>query len=419
MAIDTPARIAVLGGGPMGIEAALYARYLGYDVDLYERGSLAANVMKWGHVRMFSPWKWNVSTLGLAALAAQDPNWRPPDGEALPTGRELAERYLVPLAHSDLVIDSLRLETEVLAVGREGLLKGDLVGDEARSEPPFRLLVRDARGERYATADVVLDCTGTFGNHNWLGTGGLPALGELAVADEIEYGLPDIEGQDRARYANRCVLVVGGGHSAATNVLALARLAASETETRIIWAVRRADPAGMGPLPRLEHDPLPERDRLAQQANRLAAECPQVEYLPETSVRSLARREHQAGFVVQFEGAHVGERQVDAVIANVGWRPDRRIYEELHVHECYASGGPMKLAAALLSSGNDCLALPAVGPQALLNPEMDFYILGAKSYGRRSPFLLRQGREQIQQVFSVIFDRPGLDLYSTHRSPYE
>lgn len=418
MAVDTPARIAVLGGGPIGIEAALYARYLGYDVDLYERGPVAASVLEWGHVRMFSPWKWNVSTLGLAALAAQDPAWQPPVGDALPTGRELVERYLLPLAHSDLVVDSLRLQTEVVAVGREGLLKGDLVGNEARSEPAFRLLLRDRQGERYATADVVLDCTGTYGNHNWLGTGGLPALGELAAAGQIEYGLPDIEGADRARYANRRVLVVGGGHSAATNVLALARLAASEPRTRITWAVRRGLAAGEGPIAHIEHDPLPERARLVEQANRLAGASDTVEFLPETSVRSLRWRADEGGFVVLLEGAHAGEREVDAIIANVGWRPDRRIYEELQVHECYATGGPMKLAAALLPAGTDCLAQPAVSAETLLNPEMDFYILGAKSYGRRSPFLVRIGHEQIRQVFSVIFDRPGLDLYATHRSPY-
>jgi thioredoxin reductase len=416
MAVDTPARIAVLGAGPIGIEAALYGRYLGYDVDVYERGPLAANVQQWGHVRMFSPWRWNVSTLGLAALAAQDPAWRPPEPDRLPTGQELVERYLVPLAHSDLVVDSLRLGTEVLAVGREGLLKGDLVADEARSEPSFRLLVRDRQGERYTTADVVLDCTGTFGNHNWLGTGGLPALGELAAASQIEYGLPDIAGADRARYANRRVLVIGGGHSAATNVLALASLAEEEPHTRILWVVRRAFSAGQGPLALLEHDPLAERERLAREANRLAAGGGKIECLPQTSVRSLIPR--GGGFVVGLEGAHAGEREVDQIIANVGWRPDRRIYEELQVHECYATAGPMKLAAALLAAGGDCLAQPAVGAEALLHPEMDYYILGAKSYGRRSPFLLRTGHQQIRDVFRIIFDRPNLDLYATHRSPY-
>ncbi|HVW37886.1 MAG TPA: FAD-dependent oxidoreductase, partial [Pirellulales bacterium] len=48
MAVDTPARIAILGAGPIGLEAALYARYLGYDVDIYERGRAAENLLRWG-----------------------------------------------------------------------------------------------------------------------------------------------------------------------------------------------------------------------------------------------------------------------------------------------------------------------------------------------------------------------------------
>ena len=78
MAIDTPARIAILGAGPIGLEAALYAHYLGYDVDVYERGRVADSVRAWGHVRMFSPLAMNCSLLGLAALKAQDQAWQPP-----------------------------------------------------------------------------------------------------------------------------------------------------------------------------------------------------------------------------------------------------------------------------------------------------------------------------------------------------
>src|SRR5690349_7681471 len=104
MAVDTPARIAILGAGPVGLEAALYARFLGYDVDLYERGRVAEHLQQWGHVCLFTPWSANVSPLGVQALAAQDPNWRPAADDALLTGRELVERYYLPLAQSDLIV---------------------------------------------------------------------------------------------------------------------------------------------------------------------------------------------------------------------------------------------------------------------------------------------------------------------------
>src|SRR5690349_3129381 len=125
MAVDSPARIAVLGAGPVGIEAALYARYLGYDVDLYERKRVGEHLLQWGHVRFRAPWSATRSPLGIAALRAQDPQWRSPDDSALLTGRELVAAYYGPLAQSDLLADSLRLGADALAISREGLQRED------------------------------------------------------------------------------------------------------------------------------------------------------------------------------------------------------------------------------------------------------------------------------------------------------
>src|SRR5688500_16425537 len=118
MAMDTPARIAVLGAGPIGLEAALYARFLGYDVDLYERGAVAENVRHWQHVRLFSPFGMNASPLALAALATQDEAYRAPNAGALLSGKEYLERFLLPLSETDLLADCLKPHTEVLAISR-------------------------------------------------------------------------------------------------------------------------------------------------------------------------------------------------------------------------------------------------------------------------------------------------------------
>src|SRR5690348_1003548 len=130
MAVDTPARIAILGAGPIGLEAALYARYLGYDVDVYERGRVGEHFLQWGHGRMFTPFGESVSPLGLAALTAQDESWKPPAAGALLTGREFVERYLAPLSRSDLLADSVHERTEALAISRGGLRKGELRDEE-------------------------------------------------------------------------------------------------------------------------------------------------------------------------------------------------------------------------------------------------------------------------------------------------
>ena len=417
MAVDTPARIAILGAGPIGLEAALYARFLGYDVDIYERGRVAENLLRWGHVRLFSPFGMNRSTLGLAALSAQADDWQPPPDDALLTGREIAERYYIPLAHSDLLVDNLHENTRVVALGREGLLKHEHIGeDDVRIDAPFRILLRSKTDgtERLAEADVVIDATGTYGNHNWLGESGIPAIGETASAADIEYGLPDVLGTARQRYAHKHTLVIGCGYSAATTIVALEELARQSPYTQITWITRRANSSAASPIALIESDKLLERDQLARSANRFAGDdCDHVTHWPETVVDAIQRDGIESGFTVRLKGRHAGEIHVDNLVANVGYRPDKSIHTELQVHSCYATDGPMKLAAALMGHPSaDCLEPLDAGPQALLNPEPDFYILGSKSYGRDSRFLISAGLQQIRDLFTIIGDRDDLDLYS-------
>ena len=397
MAIDTPARIAILGAGPIGLEAALYARYLGYDVDIYERGRVADNVRAWGHVRMFSPFANNASPLGLAALKAQDPAWQRPADDALLTGHAYAEAYLLPLSHSDLLADGLHEETEVVAVARDGHLKGELAGDERRGDNEFRLLLRSTRPsdhgrERYATADIVIDATGTYGHPNWLGASGLPALGERAAAPHVVYGLDDVLGAQRARYASQRTLLVGAGHSAATSFVALAELAAQAPDTWITWVARADVAAGQGgPIAAIPDDPFAERKRVIELANRLAADdANHVTLLTGTVVEAIAWHGDLDRFSVRLAGRHADEVEFDRVIANVGYHPDASIYRELQLSESPETGA-------------------AVQPIA----EPDFYVLGAKSRGRDSGFLIGDGLEQIRALFAIVGDRAELNLYAT------
>lgn len=404
-------RIAILGAGPIGLEAALYARQLGYPVDVYEAGQAGNYVQQWGHVRLFSPFGMNVTTLGRNALLAKNPQHEfPQDGDCI-TGRELLECYLKPLAESELLKGCIHLNARIVSIGREDLLKEDAIGDARRSKQPFRILVENEKNqERITSADIVFDCTGTYGQHRWLGQGGIPALGERAAERHICYTLEDVLGQKRNHYAGKNILVIGAGYSAATTVSQLATLAEQHPETWVIWATRGSKTQ---PIHRISGDVLKERDRLAVRANLLATRQEgNVEFHPHTAIETIAGNAEQ-GFRIQVEGdAQSRTWTVDRIIANVGYTPNREIYRELQIHECYATFGPIKLAAALLSQGNaDCLKQASPGAEVLKNPEPNFYILGAKSYGRNSLFLLRTGFQQIRDVFRLVTGKKDLDLY--------
>src|SRR5581483_12194897 len=194
-------RLAVLGAGPIGLEAALYARKLGYPVTVYERGRLAEHLRRWGHVKLFSPFGMNATPLGKSAILAEQPKHTFPKDADCISGREHVAAYLEPLGNSGPLKDSLRLETNVLRVGRRGHLKDESPGDAERGREPFLLLVQQGKNrEEVHEAEIVLDCTGVYSQHRWLGRGGIPAVGELAAEPYIAYTLDDVLGERRTLY---------------------------------------------------------------------------------------------------------------------------------------------------------------------------------------------------------------------------
>src|SRR5215470_10898579 len=123
MAKQGSPRVAVLGAGPVGLEAALYARRLELPAVVYERGRVGEYLHRWGHVRLFSPFGMNATPLGRQAILADKPRHDfPADGDCV-TGREHLSAYLEPLAKLEAVRPALRTQTEVLHIGRRGCLK--------------------------------------------------------------------------------------------------------------------------------------------------------------------------------------------------------------------------------------------------------------------------------------------------------
>ena len=407
---DFVPRIVVLGAGPIGLEAALYARYLGYEVAVVEKSRVADNVRQWGHVRMFSPFGMNRSSLGAAALQAQVEDSSLPAADALLTGAEFADKYLVPLAESDLLAGCIHEGVEVIRVGRDGILKTDpQPGTELdRSEFRFRVFVRMPSGdEDVIDADVVIDTTGVFNQPNFLGHGGIPAVGELACRSKICFQVPDVLGADQAAFADKHVLVVGSGYSAASNIVALSKLSET-TSTKVTWVTRRESPSE-GPIPQHADDRLTARSELAHAANNANAQS-----YDQTSILAIQYDEVNQKFRVTLGGKISGQHEFDAVIANVGYRPNHAIHEELQVALCSKTQAPVGVSAWLSEIGQvDALDQQSPGVDALQVEEPNFYVIGSKSFGRNSNFLLSLGLEQIRDIFTVIAGREDLDLYKT------
>jgi hypothetical protein len=390
-------RIAILGAGPIGLEAALAAAHCGHDFTVYEAADhVGGHVRSWGHVRTFTPWSMNVSPRMRAALPGA------PDGEALPTGDELARDLLEPIAALPDLAGHIRLGTRVRAIGREGLLKHEAIGQPHRAARPFRLLVGRPDGrEEILHADVVIDATGTYGNPNRLGDGGIDAVNEGAFDDRIERYVPRLHSHPHL-WAGRTILLTGSGHSAQTAARALATFARDAPGTHVVWAVRKTAPDWGA----VDGDPLPERVALNATAAELAGGACEHVTLRAGCVTEALRERGGRIVVTLRNGGVADEVEVDRILALNGGVGDHGLYRQLQVYECYATSGPMSLAAALLGEvGSDCLAIASHGPDTLRNPEPAFFILGAKSYGRNSQFLLRTGWQQVDDVFESLIEQ--------------
>jgi len=383
--------VVVIGAGPVGLAAAAHLLARGLTPLVLEAGpEVGAGVRRWGHVRMFSPWRYNIDPASAELLARH--GWMPPGLEQLPTGRELVESYLAPLAATLELAPHVRLHTRVVAVSKQRL---DRMKSGQRDAAPF--VVRYVQGgeEHDVVASAVIDASGTIDTPNPLGASGLSARGERAASAHIAYGIPDVRGADRARYAGKRVLVVGSGHSAFNVLLDLAAVASEAASTSVHWAIRRASLAavfGGG-----TSDQLVERGRLGLRLAKLVEDgAAQVH----TGVH-IDRVERRGDGLVAWSG-ETQLAAVDEIIATTGFRPDLTILGELRLGLDPATEAPTALAPLIDPNVHSCGSVPAHGAEELRHPDADVYVVGMKSYGRAPTFLLRTGYEQVRSAVAAI-----------------
>jgi thioredoxin reductase len=388
--------VAVIGAGPVGLAAAANLIARGLSVKVYEAGDdVGANVSDWGHVRLFSPWEFNIDRAARALL--EPAGWRAPDAGAYPTGAELVGEYLMPLSQTPELAAVMTYGARVIAIGRRGI---DKVVSRNRELHPFQLSIADKEGRmRRELVRAVIDASGTWTSPNPLGAGGVAAEGEQVRAGRIDYGIPDVLGRDRARFIGRTTLVVGAGHSAANVLLGLAELATQDAATKAVWATRGTNLSrvyGGG-----ANDQLAARGDLGQRLRQLV-EAGNIELIAGFAVAGI--REAAGQIVVEGE-APEGNRAIgpfDRIVACTGQRPDLSLTRELRIELDPWLESARALGPLIDPNLHSCGSVPPHGHRELSHPEPGFYTVGIKSYGRAPTFLMATGYEQVRSVVAAI-----------------
>ena len=389
-----PKTVAIIGAGPVGLAAAAHALERGLEPVVLEAGPEAGHsVRQWRHVRMFSPWEYNIDKASERLLVAA--GWNTPDPKTYPTGADLLALYLEPLARRTPLRARIKTSSHVTTISRVGF---DKLKTKGREAAPFEIRYLNGKAPERITADAVIDASGTWFTPNPAGANGLPAQGEPELVDRIAYGMPDVLGTERTRYAGKTIAVLGAGHSAIGTLIDLVRLADEASGTRVIWLLRgdRPEKAFGGGA----NDKLAARGQLGSTFSTLVRDG-KIQVETSFGVTHLTDKDGRlriaAGSVCC--GRHF---LADELIVATGFRPDLSMLSELRVGLDPALDCPTALAPFIDPNEHSCGTVRPHGARELSHPEPGFYIAGMKAYGRAPTFLTLTGYEQVRSIIAEI-----------------
>lgn len=396
--MESPATIAIIGAGPLGVEAALYARFLGYHVSIFEARRVAHRMLQWNDRPLDTPIGELTTSLGRAALAAQYPEYLTPDPTRIFTGKQYAEEYLLPLAKTDLLFDDIHFLSPVVDISR--LREGTLPTPgqyhqfdwQDRCNDEFRILVEGRhRGTWASRADCIIDCTGSGTARFGLGPGGGLAIGESGLRKDFLEHLPYDRKFEPKTYDNRKIVIVGATQEACLCVRECLRYAAHQ---QLIWIVP--------PKKSTDSDTL-NSTRL-ELSNHDSDSFVMIESL---GVESIVKSDSGSWILKLLkDDESTVEIEADCVVSRTQ-RQSEPLGETLLAHSPHGTAYLERIfIESTASEGSGNLDLSRV--REVLTPEPGYFRL-------QSAGGLAEGFERLRVIFAILGGRADLDLYEIMR----
>ncbi|RKD73551.1 pyridine nucleotide-disulfide oxidoreductase [Sinobaca qinghaiensis] len=392
MTKDLP--VIIVGGGPVGLAAAAELHEKGEAFVVLEAGmGPGTNFLNYGHVRLFSPWKYNMNNAARRLLTKYKVAL--PDPEKLPLGKDIVTEYLLPLTELPEMKPNIYFGTRVVHISRKGF---DKMKSKGRKEAPFHIITENADGERKVLeSGTVIDATGTWERPNSLIPGG-DLLTEKRM-NRIFYGIPNNKHAESSVYINSNTAVVGSGHSAMQSLLELLEVQQSHPETTISWIHRK--PGTLEALGGGEQDQLPARGKLGRLI-KSAWESGKIQVFESFYIESVNEKKDQLTLSGIQNNVPAETEPFDYIICNTGSRSSFEFLGELRWDRDAALECVPALAPLIDPNVHSCGTVRPHGEKELRQPEENVYIIGAKSYGRAPTFLLATGYEQARSVAAYI-----------------
>ncbi|CAH0143048.1 FAD-dependent oxidoreductase [Peribacillus sp. Bi134] len=386
--------VAIIGGGPVGLAAAAHLLKKGEKFIVLEAGdSVGSSMLEWGHVRMFSPWQYNIDKVAKELL--ENAGWTSPNEEALPIGSELVEEYLLPLSNLPEIKEKIMLQAKVVGVAKKA---HDKLKTGNRDTVPFQLYVEVNGDTKVIEAKAVIDSSGTWTNPNPILSNGIWTNAERKLHNQIHYGIPNVE-QLENRYQNKSTVVIGSGHSAINALLDLATLQQKFTDTKIYWVLRKKQIHEV--YGGQENDGLAARGELGIRIQQLV-ESGRINILTPFHINGVYPTKGKITVVGELDGEEFTLSDIDEIVVSTGFRPDISFLNEIRINLDSAVESIDALAPLIDPNIHSCGTVRPHGEQELRHPEKNFYIVGMKSYGRAPTFLLATGYEQVRSVVAYL-----------------
>jgi hypothetical protein len=392
--MESPATIAIIGAGPLGIEAALYARFLGYHVSIFETRRVAHRMLDWNQRTLDLPASQVTTSLGLAALEAQEASYQRPDPDRIFTGKQYAEEYLLPLAKTDLLFDDIHFLSPVIDASR--LRARDMPSEDHYDEFPwqercndeFRILVEGRhRGTWVSRADCIIDCRGLGPDRQGLGPAGGLAIGQSLCEKSFLEHLPGDRKFDPKTYDAKRIAIVGSTPEACRTVRECLEY---RQHQQLIWV--------LPPASRYEEDYLARsRKELDEHTS------PSFVMLESLGVESISRDEQGLWQLrlLKDDDSSV-ELQADVVVHRTSYvhRPlGNTLLADHPQATCY-------IDRILRNSTQQDTSQDSISGRIarVLTPEPGYFRLSSQGG-------LPEGFERLRTIFAILGGRADLDLY--------